>query len=161
MSKSKPLRTLPTLPASIQTLPNGDLDCNPELPDPGGVMAELERMVECSNADILLRERRRSEELDHERAKAEIRAQAQASPRSKKRPALPDTSRSKQIRGLIKRDAEEAGRDNELFCEFLDRDHVQIDPTWGARSWSDAWAKKKLHLKIRAFKSYWRRSVEV
>ncbi len=50
MRKTKPATPLPPLPLRapslpgqkpIPTLPNGHLDCNPELPDPGGHLAEL------------------------------------------------------------------------------------------------------------------------
>lgn len=65
-------------------------------------------------------------------------------------------SRKEKARELITRAAQESGRDNERFCEFLNRDRVPIDPRWRVNSWLEAWGNLKLRPRIRAFKSRYR-----
>jgi hypothetical protein len=140
MSNSK---LIPQPPA---TLPDGTLDCDP---DPmSEVFSDLERWEKMPPEELHL-ERLRDEELKHARALAEIRAQA---PSRRKKPASTESSRREEIQKLIARAAQEAGRNNRQFCEFLDRDHVPVPPAWGVRSWPDAWGKSKLHAQIRSFK---------
>jgi hypothetical protein len=94
LPKSKPI-TLPT----VHTLPNGELDCDPD-PDPGGFLAELQdgavsraRRLVNTPGNVLQRERQREEELEHERAKAAIWSQPSAV-RKPKAPRLTGVIRS-------------------------------------------------------------------
>jgi hypothetical protein len=125
-------------------------------PDPDGVLDELQREqiararhVVNTPPDVLQRERERAEELEHERAKAEIRAGVPVVPAQKKKPA----SRSAKRRELIAQAAREAGADNKRFCEFLDREGVSVRPQYGVRNWQAAWEKEELRPAIRRFKS--------
>jgi len=87
------------------------------------------------------------EEREHEQAKARIRTDA------KKRTLRRGfASRTPESTAIISRAAQEAGRNNRLFCEFMHRDHVPVPAAWGVRTWLEAWEKKALRPKIRSFK---------
>jgi hypothetical protein len=75
----------------------------------------------------------------------------------KNRSAMSAIARHEEIHGFIAQAADDAGRNNERFCEFLQRDHVPVPPRFSARSWSEAWKKRENRADIRAFKSYHRR----
>jgi hypothetical protein len=152
---SKPEIAVPAPPA---TLPNGKLDCDAD-PDPGGLVGERQQeqiahtLHEINTpGDVLRRERERREELEHALALAKItsgqsRAKAQAKPNS-------FASRNPEKRATIARAAQDAGTNNRLFCEFLDRDGIPAPPAWGVRSWLAAWDKKELRSAIRSFKRH-------
>jgi hypothetical protein len=147
------------LPAPPATLPNGKLDCDAD-PDPGGLVGarqqeQIEQTRHAINTpgDVLRRERERHEELEHARALAQIRSETQ--PRARKSRSAP-ASRWERYSAVIARAAQDAGENNRLFCEFLDRDDVPVPSTWGVATWLEAWANPKLHSRISAFKSYHR-----
>jgi hypothetical protein len=127
-------------------------------PDPTGELDKLQREqidrtrhYVNTSPDALQRERERAEELEHERAKAEIRvgvATVPAVPAHKKKPA----SRSDKRQEMISRAASEAGENNKLFCEFLDREGVPVRSQYGVRDWRAAWEKEELRSAIRSFK---------
>jgi hypothetical protein len=133
------------------------LDCDP---DPMvEVFADLEKeQIERTKhwvntpGDVLERERRRAEELQHTRAKAAIRAEARS--RTKRRPSR-DASRSQENRELISRAAREAKSSVKMFCTFLDRDHVPLPRSLkakGVKTWAEASGKTELRSILRGIK---------
>jgi hypothetical protein len=156
MPKRKP-RT--TLPPPIPTRSNGTLNTPPEGPH-ADIFTDLETGNAASAAEREKRELERAEQVLHELTLAGIRKNSQpasvpATPKAKK--VKPRTTTKPEIdwqpfQPLIKQAAKDAGRNNQLFCEFLDRDRVPVPPTWKVADWKAAW-KKQFYTKISAFKS--------
>lgn len=154
MSKSEVV-----LPAPPATLPNGKIDCEAD-PDPGGLVGarqqeQLEHTRHAINTlpDVLKLERERREEIAHARELAEIRSEPRA--KSQAKPSS-FASRNPEKRATMARAVQDAGKDNRLFCEFMDGAHISVPAAWGVGSWLAAWNRKELRSAIRSFKRHHR-----
>jgi hypothetical protein len=113
-----------------------DVDCDPD-PSPDISAEQREEIVNHARRThntpgyVLEQERIRKEELEHARALASVRSEAKPARSRRPLPLNSYASRIAELRPVIAQDAEEAGRNIDLFCEFMHRDGVPVHPAWG------------------------------
>jgi hypothetical protein len=154
MSRTPRSRTV--LPPAPATLPDGTLDCDPEIPTfPALAERQAEQIAQTLHlvntpADVLVLERLRREELEHASATAQARAEV---PRRKRR-ASRDAGRSERYQNMIAQATRDASS-VKMFCEFLDGRDVPLPrslSTKGVKTWAEAYGKTELRSIIRGIK---------